>query len=302
MNTTHNTRPQPCTATVGTFDGVHRGHRSILQRVATEGKNMRTMAFVLDPHPLALIAPERAPQLITTAARRLNLINATGLVQKTQILHFTPGLRNLTAAQFMAMLKEKHGVTRLVMGHDNTFGSDRLRTADDYRRAGAAAGVSVVFEPELHIKNTGCRVCSSSVRQAVALGDLQLAAALLGRNFDITADVRHGRGLGHTIGFATANLNTTADMLLPPAGVYAANATVDGKHYGAVLNIGHNPTVSNGDNISVECHLLDFCGDIYGRTLTVVPLKRLRPEKKFDSLATLQQQIAADIAFSRNLL
>lgn len=276
--------------TVGTFDGVHRGHREVVDFLLAESerRGLSPMVITFEPHPLVVVAPERAPLLLESPKEREEALRAMGA--EVEVLTFDEELRRQTVDQWFARLAEDYNVRLLVAGFDNTFGSDgMMMSLSDYVRIGASHGIEVIEAPRLK------GVSSTFIRRALASGDVAAAAEMLGRKFSVSGMVSHGRGLGRTIGVPTANLTPDAGRLLPAPGVYAADAiTADGSRWRAVVNIGVAPTVAKGLPMTIEAHLLDFEGDLYGETLRLEFLRRLRDEKKFESLDDLKLQIVRD--------
>lgn len=277
-------------ATVGTFDGLHRGHRKVLdtvKRLAAERGN-QPLVVCFDRHPLETVAPHRAPGLITLPSHRTNALFRDGFDILT--IEFTPEVAALTAEEWLTRMRDEHGVRTLVIGYDNTFGSDGVgMSIADYREMGRRIGMEVVEAPILP------GVSSSAIRKHIAGGRLEEAADMLGRHFTLTGKVVHGRHLGSELGFPTANLQLAYRALLPSDGVYAAEAFLaDGSRRRAVVNIGECPTVE-GTHRTVEAHIIGLDEDIYGQRLTLKFLRRLRDERKFPSLQDLTAQIRRDI-------
>ncbi len=287
----------PRAATVGMFDGVHLGHRQVIGQlcaVAAE-RGLLPAVFTFDRHPLITIDPARAPKMLSTVEQKTQLIVDCG-VRDVVVLRFDESLRNLTAAEFMSMLHTRYGVELLLVGHDHRFGKDRTQSFDDYCRIGESCGIKVVRADELVIPGCGGPLCSSSIRKALAEGDIRLATRQLGHPFTIHGRVGHGRNIGHTIGFPTANLVPfLPDQQLPSPGVYAGSAsTQDGVNHKAMINIGTNPTVSSDTTLKIEAHLLGFSGDLYGSIMGLTFDRRLRDERRFPSIEALMAQLKAD--------
>lgn len=281
----------PRIAAIGTFDGVHRGHRSVL-KVLTEyahENNLEPIAVTFNQHPLALIDPSRIPPYLTPLWKKKNLLKEVGA--RPIVLEFDEKMRATTASQWIRHLKDNYEVEALVIGYDNTFGCDGVTLSlEDYRRIGEVEGVKILTAEEIE------GVSSSAIRKSVVAGDVEKAYKMLGRPFSITAPVVKGNSLGHTIGFPTANIDIPEGMALPKPGVYAAivKTLYDGKKHPAMVNIGTRPTVMRGDDPVIEAHLIDWNGDLYGKDITVRFLKRLRDEKKFDSIDALKSQLMID--------
>lgn len=276
-------------AAVGTFDGVHLGHAFLLAKLkeAARERGLRPLAVTFDRHPLSVIAPEAAPKLLTAdPAVRDRLLRAHGIDVVT--LPFTDSLRQMTGSEFAAMLRRDYGVGTLMLGFNNHLGSDRSTAPE-------AEGVEIVRCDEYP---HGQSVSSSAIRALIEEGDVETASKLLGHPFTIAGPVGHGKQLGRKLGFPTANVEPSPLQLLPPPGVYAATAL----GHPAVVNIGHRPTVdAAGAPLTVEAHIADFSGNLYGQHLELNLLRRLRPEQRFDSLDDLRQAIASDIINSRQI-
>lgn len=290
-------------AAVGMFDGVHLGHRFVVERLVGESRErgLSPMIVTFRRHPLEVIAPGRAPRLITGAEQKERLLLDLG-VERVCMLDFDRSLRSLTAAQFMQRLHDEYGVRVLMIGYDHCFGSDCPRGIEAYRAIGEQTGVEVIGMPAL--APSGEQICSSMIRRLLSSGDVATAAKALGHPFSITGVVEHGRQLGRTIGFPTANLRLADDAIVPHEGVYAAAATMsDGLLRPAMVNIGRRPTVDRpGADLSIEAHILDFDGSLYDETLSLTFCRRLRDERRFDSLEELKEALAADAAATRKAL
>lgn len=284
-----------CVATVGTFDGLHRGHMAIvdavLRRAAQCGMAARVITF--SKHPLATIAPERCPQQLMERTEVVRRLESTGIASVEQ-LDFTPETASLTAAQFLDVLRHKYGVRHLVMGFDNSFGSDRLRGREAYCTAAAACGIDIEFvEPVLTAD--GRKISSSLLRQAYADGDIELIRECTGHVPTLQGTVRHGLQNGRKLGFPTLNIAPSHPLPLR-CGVYQANLVLPQCTLRGVLNIGHNPTIADGNPRTYELHIPGHdLGDMYGSNVTVQIVRYLRPERKFGSLGELKQAIAQDI-------
>ena len=274
-------------ATIGFFDGVHKGHRfllSELRRVAAEN-GLQSAVLTLDEHPETILSGVAKP-LLTTSAERAALLRQTG-VDEIFLFHFDV-IQQMTAAEFMRVIHDRCGVEILLMGYDHQFGSDRLTDFADYAAIAAEIGLRLVPVAEA----PDGAVSSSKIRKALLSGDIERANEMLGYRYMLSGTVVHGNGLGHTIGFPTANIQPDLCKLIPLSGVYAAE--------GALVNIGTNPTVGN-DHQTIEAYLQDYKGgDLYGQTLTLHLVRRIRDERKFDSLEELQAQIRQDLASIQN--
>lgn len=281
----------PSAITVGTFDGVHRGHRKVVEFLTAQSaaNGLRPIVITFEPHPLAVVAPTRAPKLLELPDEREENLRSLGV--EVVVLEFNEDLRRLSVAEWMERLARDYNVRLLVAGYDNTFGSDGMSmNLSDYSRIGENCGIKVVEAPVVD------GVSSSAIRRALGTGDIDAATTMLGRPYSISGIVGHGRELGRQLGFPTANLISDPGILLPAPGVYAAEATTaDGSRYRAVVNIGVSPTVSEGLPLSVEAYLINYSGNLYGTNLRLDFLRRLRDEKKFGDISALKEGIAADV-------
>ena len=350
-------------ATIGFFDGVHRGHQCLIRQVQDEAlqRGMRSLIITFDRHPRAVFAPGAVPPLLTTTEEKMALLKATG-IDDIYVLPFDKAMAALTAREFMQqVLKEQLGVKVLVIGYDHRFGrretidpatksqgtiqeKDAVEGFAEYQGYGREMGIEVVLAKELE----GEHVSSSEIRRALDSGDVQRAAQLLGRSYTWTGRVVHGHEVGRQLGFPTANLvavdcsaqgdashmkkgQETVGKMLPARGAYAVRVKSerppsplkgsvgsekwddervksekwdgervksekwDGEEWDAgMLNIGQRPTIDNGSDISIEAHLFDFEGDLYGQTLTLSFIARLREERRFASEEELMAQLQAD--------
>lgn len=281
--------------TTGTFDGVHAGHRFLLDRLCSlchADGSLRPLVLVLDPHPLEVVAPGKAPGLIMTASERCGVIRSLYPAADVKILGFTEDLRHLTHEGFMRRLRDDYGARMILLGHDHRFGSDRGATRADYIATARSLGIGVEECPALP------GVSSSIIRGLIAAGDVESAAAKLCAPYELSGTVVHGNALGATIGFPTANLHPSdSRKMIPADGVYAGFAAVSSQIFPAMVNIGVNPTVGGNaaDPKRIEAHLIGFSGDLYGRPLSISFCRRLRGERRFPSLDALKEQLRQDL-------
>lgn len=283
-------------AAVGMFDGVHRGHLDILDAVAAEAgrRGGRPVIFSFRDHPVSVLRPAEAPALLTTAGEKEALIKAHMPDATVKLLSFGD-MRGVAARDFLLQLRDHYGVATMVMGYDNRFGCDGPREREAYDELGRELGMDVVHVAPRPVD--GITASSSRVRELISAGDMEQAARVLGRPYNLRGPVVHGRHLGHTLGFPTANIHPPACRLLPATGVYAAMATVEGAPaVPAMVNIGVRPTVDASPHpaVSVEAHLIGTDADIYGRDLDLQLMHRLREERRFDSPEALRRQLEAD--------
>lgn len=289
---------------VGMFDGMHRGHRYVVDRLreCARERGLGSGVVTFTTHPLAVIAPGSEPALLQPARERLAILRHSG-VDRVIALDFTPALRALTAREFMLMLRRDYGVRAIFMGYDHRFGSDRITDPARYEEIAAELGIEIVRGAEARLPEG--HVSSSVVRRALSAGNVAEAAASLGRPYRLSGTVESGHRIGRTIGFPTANLAPEEPrQLIPAAGVYACRATIDdgAAVWPAMVNIGTRPTVDDGGRQTVEAHLIGYEGDLYGRRLTLEFIARLRSEHRFDTLEALSRQLAADRAAALQLL
>ncbi len=283
---------------LGCFDGVHRGHATILSRVVAMARayGMSSGLLTFDPHPLEVIAPEVAPMLLSPGGEKSRLLAETG-IDFAVVMPFTPALSQMVAQDFLReVLLGRLGMKMMTVGRDVRFGSGGQGDAVFLAHESAAGDFQVdVLSP---VAVNGELVSSTSVREAVARGDIGSAAAMLGRGYAVTGPVVEGRRVGRTIGVPTANVAVHPRKLLPPDGVYAARVTID-RHRAplpGVLNIGIRPTLDDGRARTFEVHIIGFDADIYDTVITVEIVAPVRHEQKFDSLLELSRQIDMDIA------
>ncbi len=288
--------------TVGTFDGVHRGHWAVLQEIRrrAEATDRRSVLVTFDPHPLRIVRPEHAPPLLTTPVEKKEILAESGL-DYVVFLAFTEALSRYEPRRFVQeILVERLGVSELVIGYDHGFGRDRSGDADTLRRIGAEMGFDVdVVAP---VETTGEAVSSSRIRRAISEGRLEEALACLGRPYSSRGVVVRGDGRGRHLGFPTANLEVTdKDKLIPPSGIYAVRAVLRSGTYGGALHLGPRPTFE-GSSPTVEVHLLDFEGDVYGEVVRVDFVERLRDVLPFESVPALVEQMRRDVDMARAVL
>ncbi len=288
----------PTAATIGSYDGVHKGHIAMikeLQRVASE-KGLPITVITFMYHPRILFGAESEPFLLTTNSEKIALLEQLG-VERCVLLDFDSYMASMTAERFMSeVLKERLGVELLAVGYDHHFGCPQEGEGiDEYIEYGKNLGIEV-FQTSQYAPN-GSNVSSSAVRRALAVGNIDIAYTLLGRQYTLEGVVCHGAAFGREIGFPTANITLSDDMkLLPRDGVYEVAVTVAGNRYKGVMNIGVKPTLQGVNIRTVEVHILDFSENIYGHKISVSFLRRLRDEINFSSVNDLRLQIGVDVA------
>mgnify|MGYP003455288138 CR=1 FL=1 len=294
--------PGPETAlTIGVLDGVHLGHQALLQRLRDEARKLALSPGVvtLHPHPITVLRPEVAPSYLTSLEDRMELIRAAG-ADWVVPLTFTGEVSEVECEELAGAFYDLLRMRLMVLGPDSSFGRGAPKdTVDRMRKLGADLGFEVVqIEPLMHDHE---RYSSTAVRRALADGDMDRVTSLLGRRYTISGPVVHGFERGRNIGFPTANISVARDRALPGIGVYATRARVAGHVLKGATNIGRRPTFDAG-HISIETHLLDFEGDIYGERMDLEILARVRGEVRFESVAQLKAQIAKDVDSARNLV
>jgi riboflavin kinase/FMN adenylyltransferase len=286
--------------TVGNFDGVHLGHRSILARVVQRARELdcQPVALTFDPHPAKVLKPEANLRLLTTPAQKVVLLEGAGV--NVVVQPFTREFAAIQAREFVRdYFVERLKVREVVIGHDYRFGYKRQGTIELLQQMGQSLGFTVQVVWAVEVEDAV--VSSSLIRAMLQLGKVREANRLLGRAYGVTGRVVTGKGRGGKIlGVPTANLASEND-LLPSCGIYAVWVIRDGKRLPGVANIGTCPTFENQD-LTLEAHLLDFTGDLYGEVLQVEFVARLRDEQRFPSIDDLAAQIRADMAEARGML
>ena len=285
---------------LGNFDGVHRGHRKILERVGRVASERGAVPVVMtfDPHPPRVVRPDKAPQLLMTLDQKLEAIEAAGM-HGAAIVRFTPELSQWDPETFVrTVLVDWLHVVEVWVGANFLFGHDRTGNFSLLRTLGARYGFRAEKIDPVRYKDFV--VSSTRIRRLIGEGRVDEAGALLGHQYFIDGRVVQGDRRGRTIGFPTANLST-ANELLPPYGVYATTATVDGVVRPSVTNVGVRPTVDSSGCPTVEAHIFNFDADLYGKPVRLGFVQRIRDERAFDSLEGLKTQIAADCTRARVL-
>lgn len=299
MQHTNTHHPSPAVryvATIGFFDGVHRGHQYLIRRLREEAEiqGMQSMVITFDRHPREVLGSNYQPRMLSTLDEKMERLKQTG-VDRCVVLPFTRELAALSAREFMQqVLKRQLNVARLYMGYDNRFGHNREEGFDDYVRYGREIGIEVILNDAFTLNQI--HISSSVVRSFVSEGEIELANQCLGYPYMVTGKVVDGVHEGRKMGFPTANIEPDdAQKLIPAPGVYAVRVSVEGSRewLDGMMNIGTRPTF--GENkLSLETHILHFSDDIYGKKLTVAFVKRLRAEQRFSSVAALREQLVKD--------
>ncbi len=281
--------------TTGFFDGVHLGHRQVLETVVSSARERGEEAVVVTfwPHPRTVLQQDaREFRLLSSLEEKKELLLSAG-IDRVEVLPFTKEFAALTAAEYLSLLRERFDASLIVMGYDNRIGSDR-QTAWDI-----SPGTAIQVVEECRSVRSGASISSTRIRKTLEAGDVESADAMLGYNYGLYGVVVAGNRMGRTIGFPTANMQLYEPLkLVPLNGVYAVEAEVLGHTYKGMCNIGTRPTVG-GTSRTIETHILDFDEDIYGLPMRIRFVRRIRDERKFPSLAALREQLLQDRAACR---
>lgn len=306
-------RPVRPVLTIGNFDGVHVGHRAIMETVIERARlaGGESVVLTFDPHPRKVLHPERAPRLLATTEQKLEILAEIG-VDVVIIEPFDKSFASMPPDQFVREIVHRRiDPVEVFVGYDFHFGRDREGSMKLLSETGPQLGFAVTIIPEVKVGERD--VNSTRIRDLLAEGEVEEAARLLGRPFAIRSEVRRGEQRGRTLGFPTANL-LPENEVLPAPGVYAGYARIlggvekgeawkgDAALHRAVINVGKRPTFHRDGQLLAEAHLLDFEGDLYGRALELSFCHRLRAEQKFPSVDLLREQIAADVDQARSML
>lgn len=298
-----NRQIQPCVATIGFFDGVHCGHRFLIEQVKqiARQESLKSALITFPVHPRKVMQKDYQPELLSTPEEKLELLSATG-VDYCHILEFTKDLSRLSAREFMKqVLQDRLKVHSLIIGYDHRFGHNREEGFEDYCRYGKELGMEIIRARACTTE--GVNVSSSVVRQLLRTGQVDKAARCLGYEYALEGRVVDGHKVGRTLGFPTANLKIeNPDKLIPADGVYAVKVMVGGKEYMGMLDIGHRPTLNNGKDKSVEVHILDFTSDIYNQPVRIIFVSRIRSDIRFERIEDLKTQLHQDEIVTRQLL
>lgn len=290
----------PSHGTMGTFDGIHRGHLALLKPLIASARTagVASVMVTFDPHPRCVLDPDHCPPNLTTLDEKMWLLDGLGL-DHLVVIPFTPQVAALSAPVFMERLLRGIELRRFVTGENHRFGHGRRGDSGFLRKFGARHGFTVEVAPT--VLRGREPVSSSRVRRLVLLGQVRAAAQLLGREYFVRSTVEHGAKRGRQLGFPTANLRIAPNKLLPANGIYAARVDLEDGTYAGALSVGVRPTFG-GTTVTFEVFILDFDADIYDRLVTVWVVQRLRGEKRFASVPSLQQQMARDVENARRIL
>ena len=275
-------------ATIGFFDGVHCGHRFLISQVLKQAREegLQSMTITMDCHPKTIVKTDYVPCLLTTTEERVSLLKKCG-IDHVELLSFDHKMARMDALTFMReILRDTLNVSTLVMGYDHRFGHGGGEH-EDYIRWGEECGIRVIIAKKFEQHYAS----SSEIRRLLTEGKVKDAAKLLNHPYVLTGIVESGHQVGRTLGFPTANLNIAENKLIPATGVYAVMTELGA----GIMNIGRRPTLNNGTNLSIEVHIMNYEGNLYGKELHLSFIERIREERKFASLEELKAQIQEDI-------
>lgn len=282
----------PSVVTIGNFDGVHVGHAALLKKTAelADNNDKRPVVFTFANHPMEFVRQKKM-EYLSRFERKLELFSLFG-IRDTVCLPFDRKIMNMTTEEFSKeILLDRLRAKDVVMGFDSRLGKGREGKVEYLKETGEKMGFTVhIIDPVLV---DGMRVSSSCIRDFIKRGDVEAADRYLGRPYELEGEVIHGHKLGRTLGYPTANIRLDHDFVLPAKGVYFCRSLIDGRNCDVAVSIGDNPTIEN-KGFSVEGHILDFSGDLYGKTLRLSFIRRLRDEMKFDSVEQLRDQLKKD--------
>lgn len=289
--------------TIGTFDGVHLGHREILKQVVNHAKaiNGESILITFEPHPRKLLFPNQPLSILTPLEQKLELITAEG-IQHVIVVPFTKAFADLNADAYIKnflvkQIKAKH----IIIGYDHRFGNDRKGDINLLKQYASECGYTI-HEISAQLIDDAA-VSSTKIRHALLAGHITEANAMLGRPYSFIGNVVHGTQLGRTIGYPTANMKPLADeQLIPAEGVYAIKAKWNKQTLNGMLNIGYRPTVTNEMRLKIEANLFDFNENVYNQTLEIIFIDRLRDEEKFPSIDALKDQLSKDAVNAKHIL
>lgn len=287
---------EPCVATVGFFDGVHIGHRFLMEELKkiASVQHLKSVVVTFDQHPRKVLNADFQPKLLTTLEERLFQIGSTG-VDACVVLNFTREMSLLSARDFLKeVLHDQLNVQTLLVGHDHRFGRNREDGLSEYIHYGEEFGIKVI-EAQRFATEDLPHISSSVIRRALLDGDVETANRLLMYEYSFEGKVVNGFKVGHKIGFPTANLiPLSEEKLIPGVGVYAVRARYNEKRFKAMMDIGYRPTFGDDNKLTIEVHIIDFNEDIYQKNIRIDFIRRLRNEIKFDTVEELIEQLYRD--------
>lgn len=295
-------------AAVGMYDGVHRGHRFLIDYLGVEARShgLKPAVVTFSRHPLQLVRPLESPALLSSLEERVTSLGEAG-AEDVIVLSFNDSLRTMSAREFLKMLRSKFGIEALVLGFNNRFGHDKLTGLDQYIKVGRDVGVEIIAAPEY--RGEGAPISSSAIRRHLTDGSPREAAVKLGHPYAIRGTVQGGKQFGRTIGFPTANIKPSEpSILIPRQGAYAAFVTTpDGVRRPAMVNIGYRPSVTDTSaeaphELTIEAHIFDYEGYIYDEEILLEFIDYLRPEHRFNTPDKLRSQLKKDAEKARKIL
>ena len=283
----------PRVVVLGMFDGVHEGHRELIRAAREEAKTrgIPLQVCTFDPHPLRVIRPDTAPRLLSTLAEKASLMRNLG-VDELRVIHFTREFAESEPERFLETLRMKAAPAVIYVGWNYTFGRGGRGNADLLRKVGNRYGFTARIHEPVRTAD-GITISSSEIRKRLLAGRIPEANTMLGEAYPLSGKVIPGKHLGHTLGFPTANLRIPPEKLLPDFGVYLCRLTDGEKLYHGMVNIGNQPTLPSG-HVTVEAHILDGNPELYGKYIRLRLLKRIRPERRFESAEALKNQLEKD--------
>ncbi len=286
----------PCVATVGIFDGVHIGHRFLIDQVIASAKvqHLQSVVITFAKHPRSILNPDFQPELLNTLDEKIAQLATTG-IDTCVVLEFTEEMAGLSAQDFLkSILKDRFKVKTLFVGHDHRFGHDRLEGFPEYKKYGQGMGMEVI-QAKRYSTAEFEHICSSEIRTEIHGGNFRSANSLLSYNYSVKGKIVTGFKVGRTIGFPTANLvPNNAEKLVPPLGVYAVRIQWNNEYYNGMMNIGTRPTLGDNFKTSLEVNIFNFDEDIYNQEIEVEFIQKIRNEKKFNGLDELIMQLNKD--------
>ena len=288
---------EPTVISLGKFDGIHRGHELLMEKLAQKKKEgLKAAIFTFDIPPKKSVEHVEA-KVLTTNEEKMHIFERTGIDYLIEC-PFTKEIMCMEPEAFIRMLSEQLNVKCIVAGEDFHFGHNRRGDYQMLKKYASLYGYEAVILKKM--QEDARDISSTFVREKIMEGDIEKANHLLGYRYFVSGKVRHGKQIGRTIGIPTVNLIPPEEKLLPPVGVYMTELLIDGKKYYGVTNVGCKPTIEGNNPVGVETHVLDFKEDVYNQVVTVEFLKKIRPEQKFDSIDKLKEQMQKDIAFTRD--
>lgn len=285
-----------CVATVGFFDGVHAGHRFLIDelKAIAKAQNKKSVVITFAIHPRKVLDAAFKPELLNALSEKIALLESTG-IDSCIVLDFTPEMAKLSAYEFIkTVLWEKYNVNTLLVGHDHRFGHNRTDGFAEYKKYGESLGMTVIQEKQ-YFTAEFANICSSEIRLALLRGEIETANKMLTYHYSLQGKVMNGFKNGRKIGFPTANLSPDdPDKIVPAHGVYAVRVHWNKQVYKGMMNIGTRPTLENGLHTSLEVHILDFDEDIYNQTIEIEFIQKIRDEQKFNGIDALIEQLNKD--------